>query len=175
MIITEENKEMYESYLKLQSKPSKKDLTITTILSLTACSTGFSLLPFISSSILYHIVGSLSVVSVFGVVAVRLLYIQKRDKKKMKEQYPDFDMTLSISEIEKALDKYNESKKRQEMLVEDTSFRIETTEEKVNVVNTFMSMSREEKVAFLEKEKDFWKQEQQRNQLEEQANQKKYI
>lgn len=49
------------------------------------------------------------------------------------------------------------------MLLEDTSFIKDTLEEKVEVVNRFISMNPDEKIAFLEKEKDFWQQEKLKN------------
>ena len=173
IIINEENKEMYKSYLSLQTYQSKKDLYTTAILSIGTVAIGFFSTSFISSSILSNIICGLSVISPFPIVGLREKYRIARNKKKFKAQYPNFDATLSINEIEIALDKYNESVQVQEMLLEDTSFMKKTPEEKVNVVNGFMRMRNAEKVTFLEKEKEFWQQDKQRNMSEEQAIQKK--
>lgn len=173
IIINKENKEIYEQYLSIQTNQSKKDKIVTTILSLGILSIGLCSSCFIQNSILHYIVGSISVGSILATVYIREKSRINKNKKNFKLKYPSLDTNLSINEIEKALDKYNESLQVEEMLLEDTSFTKQTLEEKVRIVDRFQDMSNDQKISFLKKEKDFYEQEKLRSEEEQKAIQKK--
>lgn len=163
LIMNEEDKEMYSNYLMLQNNQSKKEKIIVALLTLGIFVIGGIFLAFTSHMILEWIIATLTVTSAVSEVYLMETYRIKKNKRKFKLKNPNFNDNLSIVEIEKALQKYNESVKTKEMLLEDTSFIKDTLEEKVEVVNRFISMNPDEKIAFLEKEKDFWQQEKLKN------------
>ncbi len=77
----------------------------------------------------------------------------KMSLKNFKEDYPDIDINIDKQELEKALVKYKELSK----VEKDCEKKKE--EHLSNYQESFRSMTPSEKIAFLEKEKEFWEQE----------------
>lgn len=78
---------------------------------------------------------------------------QKFQIKKLKEEYPDIDINIDKEELKKALVKYKELSKVEK------DFDKKKEEHLENYQESFRSMAPSEKIAFLEKEKQFWEQE----------------
>lgn len=166
IIITEENKEMYEEYLVINGKnPSKnphrrdKNYNKMIIISLIIGIIGSFISVFLPMSILQSIIMILAVMNPLYIMVPYFIYSSHQKKKSFINKYPNFDLSLDEETVKQLLESYYESIQIKKMLSEDTSFTKQTKDEKVEVVNRFINMSNEEKIAFLEKEKEFWKKE----------------
>lgn len=78
--------------------------------------------------------------------------------KKFKKEYPDFDTNIDAIELEKELEKY-------EALSSAKDIENKKEEHLSKFADEFKSMSAKEKIAFLEKEKEFWQQAQQSEEM----------
>ena len=83
----------------------------------------------------------------------------KINLKKFEKEHPDFDINIGIDELEKELNKYQELSK----IPKDIEKQKE--EHMPNLQEIFKNMSTEEKLAFLEQEKQFWQQVQTKEEL----------
>lgn len=72
--------------------------------------------------------------------------------KKFQKQYPNFDINTDVKEVEKALEKYRELSKIPKDIEE------KKCEHVTNLPDEVKKMSAQEKLAYLESEKEFWEQ-----------------
>lgn len=169
--ITEENKEMYKKFVNIKNGDDMTDC-ITILITL-------GVLPYMPC--LCGIVDLLKIASIYslqgtaiisgGVVAYlfcayHLLghFMKKGNSysrikmKKFKKEYPDFDTNIDAIELEKELEKY-------EALSSAKDIENKKEEHLSKFADEFKSMSAKEKIAFLEKEKEFWQQAQQSEEM----------
>ena len=92
---------------------------------------------------------SYSLVGVPIVMGMDKLY-EKYNAKLLKKDYPEIDVNISKEELEKELDKY------EEMSSVYVDLNTKKCEHLSNYSEKFVEMTTEEKIAFLEKEKEFW-------------------
>ena len=78
--------------------------------------------------------------------------IRKVNMKKFQKEYPNFDITLDVREVEKALEKYNELSEIPKDIEEKKCEHLTNLPDEVKKVST------QEKLAYLEQEKEFWEQ-----------------
>lgn len=87
------------------------------------------------------------------------------------KQYPDFNVDTDIKDVEKALEKY------EELLEFSENIEEKKCEHLTNLPDEVKKMSTQEKLAYLEREKEFWEQveikERDGNKSEEESYQKR--
>ena len=182
--ITEENKEMYEEYYLIKSGALsyKKNFirwipkTIASILLPMVL-----MIPIVSTlskvihlSTLLMITSSIcTIVMMGGLMAHNIKTLKLQDLKQFQSKYPDFDMTLDKEKVEELIEEYKLGIQKKEMLTNLNELSLDLTEEeKIERVNTFMSMTNDEKIAFLEREKDFWCQYKEQENMKEEEKSK---
>ena len=164
--ITDENFDGYDTLYFIKAH-SASILTRNTKESVLFC--GLGVLMYTVSTILFLGIGyfltninalfgiSISLFMIFigwGLISKSFISINKKFQiKKLKEEYPDIDINIDKQELEKALVKYKELSK----VEKDCEKKKE--EHLSNYQESFRSMTPSEKIAFLEKEKEFWEQE----------------
>ncbi len=102
-----------------------------------------------------HMLGVLSVLIATSFVLFGFNKIlSKISFRNFKKYYPDIDINIDKEELKKELVKYEELSKVEK------DFEMKKEEHLSNYQASFRSMTPSEKIAFLEKEKEFWEQEQ---------------
>lgn len=164
--ITEENYEAYEEFKRLKDRnfalfqvpvANKKVKVYGGILT-----TIFTLLPFMAAIIIsefcFPIVLSFIIIFTTMVASIGsgLLFvskiIHKMNMKEFQKQYPDFDINVDVKEVAKALNKYKELSKVPKNIEEKKE------EHLTNLPDEVRKMSTNEKLAYLDQEKEFWEQ-----------------
>lgn len=163
--ITEENYEMYDEFDRLANPPaailpfaSRKEKLIWNVLSILSV-----LIPLFVLGSIYIIFSNINtlltiLLSVFTwidcyvniYIVNKIIY--KMNIKTFKKQHPDFDINIDIKEVAKALKKYKELSK--------VPKNIEKKKEEhlTNLPDEVRKMSTNEKLAYLDQEKEFWEQ-----------------
>ena len=103
--------------------------------------------------------GIITTLIMIGFCECFLIFVSKKilcktSLKNFKEDYPDIDININKEELKKALVKYKGLSKVEK------NFEEQKEEHLSNYQESFRSMTPSEKIAFLEKEKEFWEQEQ---------------
>lgn len=78
--------------------------------------------------------------------------VQNIRMEKFQKQYPDFDINIDVKEVAKALKKYKELSKVPKNIEEKKCKHL------TNLPDEVRKMSTQEKLAYLEQEKEFWEQ-----------------
>ncbi len=153
--ITDENYDRYHSLYDIKNKEfygTKKQIIIhylITIVLEVICVSGAGIF-YASSSMLGFCIGMIAACSIHLVSKPILSKISFRN---FKEEYPNIDINIDKEELKKALVKYQELSKVEKDFEEKKEEHLE------NYPEAFRSMTPSEKIAFLEKEKEFWEQE----------------
>lgn len=157
--ITEENYDMYEEFNRLSNSPvsilpfaSEKEATFFNILMpVGICSSialSMAMLFLFKSTVLFF--GGL-IINIGACIFQTNKIIRKMNMKTFQKQYPNFDITIDVKEVEKTLEKYRLSKISKN--IEEKKF-----EHLRNLPDNVKEMSTDEKLAYLEQEKEFWEQ-----------------
>lgn len=171
-MVTEENLNQFKEYLNIKMRAGitdKKGLRLITFLFL------MEILVFAVGACLFSNVGLriLSSMLAFSIAPVGVSIIQEKALKKFKNKYPDFDISLSAPVVVQLIDNFETKSIKDNLVIKDTSKSDELNEaDKLDYISAFDKMSVDEKIAFLEKEKEFWQQEKVKNELERDSIQK---
>lgn len=170
-MVTEENLNQFMEYLSLKKK-SGVTLTYLQVICFLLCS--LLILPAVFLEKIFGL-GSgifLSLIPVSVVVVgfgpfIGTGIIDKKNIREFINKYPDFDTSLDAEDVERLIKKFNINSTKEEMLVGSVRNNDKLTENnKLNCISAFEKMSVDEKIAFLEKEKEFWQQEKAKDDLE---------
>lgn len=163
--ITEENLDAYKEFVRL-TKPRRLETPLSgkreeiSLYLLILVSIFIPLcIPIIVATIFPTVGGIIGILIMASVIPFALMnfYISDRIIRKMnmrtfQKQYPDFDITIDTNEAKKELEKYRELSKVPKKIEEKKE------EHLLNFQNTFKEMSTEEKIKFLNQEREFWEQ-----------------
>lgn len=176
--ITEENKEMYEEYYLIKSGALSYKKNVIRWIPKTIASILLPIvlmIPIVSTlSKMIQITSSIcTIVMMGGLMAHNIKTLKLQDLKQFQSKYPDFDMMLDKEKVEELIEEYKLGIQKKEMLTNLNELSLDLTEEeKIERVNTFMSMTNDEKIAFLESQKDLWCQYKEQEHMKEEEKSK---
>lgn len=165
-MVTEENLNQFKEYLNIKMRAGvtdKKGLRLIAFLFL------MEILVFAAGACLFSNVGLriLSSMLAFSIAPVGVSIIQEKALKKLKNKYPDFDISLSAPVVVQLIDNFETTSIKDNIVIKNTSKNNELNgDDMLDYISSFDKMSVDEKIAFLEKEKEFWQQEKVKNELE---------
>lgn len=186
--ITEENKDIYEKFydIKVGDNSFNKKCEIVPALLFGASLIAIHLLSnFIAVNLLtlfnnsktlefgyYIIYGILFGVGFTASLNNSIKLANKMSLNAFKKHYPDFDTDTDINKVKEKLTEYRLN--QTPIYSMSKSSEIDEEEKHLNFyTNNFKEMSNEEKIAFLESEKEFWSKYQENYNIEESIQKKK--
>lgn len=161
--IIETNSAMYQEFynIKANNKLSMSTMCLTSLVGATLFLGGIGLsLMFFDSTILILTCGvGLYVELALTMKLCEMLEEKKKNNKlkKFQEKYPDFDIDIDVNEVKEKLKEY----RIKNIPIYSLASSHEVTEEEKHLSfykDRFKEMTNEEKIAFLENEKEFWSQ-----------------
>lgn len=170
-MVTEENLNQFMEYVELKEKGFAALLQLGGI-SLILLMGIFIIIFIIDICVFYDCMGILLSIPVEIIAIPSILWIGARiiDKKNMRKfinKYPDFDTSLDAEDILELIEEFEINSTKKEVLVDSVRNNDKLTENnKLDYISAFEKMSVDEKLAFLEKEKEFWQQEKAKDDLE---------
>lgn len=187
--ITEENYNLYEKLYLIKEKgyTDNKCFTLVSIvfgiiISLFIIGPGVLISYLAQISILPETIGLISgvIYTIFGcalglIVAPQLIAkkISKMTLKKFEKENPEFNINIDIKELENKLKEYGLNQNSGYSIKEIREKEKQEQEHLSFYNNDFKKMTIEEKISFLESEKEFWSQYKENNTEDEKGKQKK--
>ncbi len=169
-MVTEENLNQFIEYLDIKRNcginGKKGFMFMTFLISLCFLATGASFYFYIIDSIKAGIY-ILNSILAYSIPLVGVSISSKKALTKFKNKYPDFNISLCAADVEQLIDNFKINSIKNGMVINGTSKNDELNKDnKLDYISAFDKMSVDEKIAFLEKEKEFWQQEKTKNDLE---------
>lgn len=157
--ITEKNYDAYKEFDRLNNSPigvfplaSIREEIYFIILGISSV-----VLPMMITSMALSFFSSLFTIWIIGFISsmyfnflITNKIIRKMNMKTFQKEYPDFDIAVDVKEVAKELEKYEELSKIPKNIEK------EKEEHLSNLPSNVKEMSTEDKLAYLEHEREFW-------------------
>lgn len=169
-MVTEENLNQFMEYVELKEKGFAALLQLGGI-SLILLIGIFIIIFIIDICVFYDCMGILlsipvEIIAIPSILLIGARIIDKKNMRKFINKYPDFDTSLDAEDILELIEEFEINSTKKEVLVDSVRNNDKLTENnKLDYISAFEKMSVDEKLAFLEKEKEFWQQEKAKDDL----------